>query len=250
MNPIKLIACLLVAATANAQVQSIAGPQQAGLGHQVVVTISNDDTIDAWIDGQYTVTDQLGNVVYTNPAWGSSVSPGTVYFAPWNQVDDFGNPVREGTYRIDVDVPDPWTGLVSIESHTVVVSGKNPSIAPRGVPRIGLARGYQLTATQFPLKQYVMLASLSTTVGIGTCAGTLPLDADPLFMMSLTAPGSTFAGFTGTLDIFGKSISPTLSLPNDPTLVGLPYHLAFVTLDPTSPCPFSSISSVESLVIG
>jgi hypothetical protein len=248
IKPLSLLAALALTTTAQAQLESIVGPQLAAVGTPIQVVVTNDSGSFGFITGFYSVFDSAGNMVYLNPPWPSPIPDGQSYRQVWRQTDGFGNPVGAGVYRIDVDVPDPATGGIIIESHTVTINGSAPSVAPLDVPRIGKTRPYTLHAPGYGGATYVLFASGSSTTGIPTCGGLFPLDGDALFLASLQYT-SIFQNFLGTLSAAGTSSSPMLALPPDPSLSGLPYELAFVVFDPTQSCNIVDISSAEALYI-
>ena len=78
-------------------------------------------------------------------------------------------------------------------------------------------------------RAYLAAASFGALSGIPTPAGRVPLDPDPLFFLSMSAP-ALFSGFTGWLSRSGTA-RLTVNLPNLPNLQGKRFFVAMVTYD-------------------
>ena len=128
------------------------------------------------------------------------------------------------------------------ELHKLVIGGNEAGLGTLGVIRPGTTRQLQLCSPTDPGLPYVLLASLSTSPGLGTCAGVLPLTPDALFLLSLDPASPVFQNFQGSLDSSGSTSAPALALPNNPALSGQSFFLAFLTLDLGQiSCPVSTI---------
>ena len=83
---------------------------------------------------------------------------------------------------------------------------------------------------------YVMGASFGTSPGIPVTSGspptmgTVPLNTDGLFFLSLSTPG-TFINFTGTIG-GGGTANAVILVPNNPSLSGLSFSVAFIVIPP------------------
>ena len=94
-----------------------------------------------------------------------------------------------------------------------------------------------------------MGAALATGPGIPTCAGIVPLAADPLLFLSLDPTNPHFLNFAGVLAPDGAAETSTLALPNIPALVGQSFVLAFVVLEIGPVCPVVRISAPLTVTI-
>lgn len=114
-----------------------------------------------------------------------------------------------------------------------------------GPPAIGTQVGIQIASPLDPGRTYVSPFSLRNAPGIlFPDLRRLRLEPDLLFTLSLHG-GPVFSGTIGVLDPAGAA-KVALALPNEPSLVGLGLHTAFLVLDPSAPlgigrmcCPLS-----------
>ncbi len=123
-----------------------------------------------------------------------------------------------------------------------------------GLPRVGSADqvsvGTTLSinwiATGSPNRAYAAAASfLEGRLPLGSRQ--FPLRLDPLFTLSQQLP-ALFPGFVGTLDSAGTA-SGAVVVPAVPTLAGIPFYVAFVTLAPQSPLGIGDISGAAKISI-
>ena len=145
---------------------------------------------------------------------------------------------------IDVDLP----GTATVQQHWVTIKdGTFATVAPQGVLHTGTDRGFLLESDTDPNELYLMAASLSSTTGVPTCGGTLPLDYDAIMNLSLS--NAAFQGFFGTLDHAGKSLAPSLALPADPNLSGTQLYFAYAVVDMQAACPVRNVSTAQQMTI-
>lgn len=96
---------------------------------------------------------------------------------------------------------------------------------------------------------YVMAASVGDRPGIPLGARRIPLNPDPLFWLSLQGlTGGVMNRFSGYLSARGEARA-WMNIPNDPGLIGLAFHVAFVTLDPAQPFGIGTISEASRVVV-
>jgi len=163
------------------------------------------------------------------------LQPGETMTTYWGQHGLSGQLVSPGTYFLN--------------GQPFQIGATNFGIAPLGSPHPGSSRPLQLCAPNQPNAAYVMAASFSSTNGIALgCGRVLPLDEDLLLAASISG-SHTFPGFIGTLDNLGQTVAPQIVLPPLPSLVGIRFQLAAVTIDPTAPCGIGDISAAVSVVI-
>ncbi len=235
-----LFALLALATAASAQAAATVGPPKAPVGCPITITVSNDGTAGDVVTGvcPYRVFDEIGQPVYTPICILIAIllQPGQTFTAEWEQIDDLGNPVPPGIYRIDVMLEG---GVV--EQHFVEVANVDAALSMLGTSKLGFERDLKLCSPQDPFGIYAAAASLSTA-GIPTCAGTVPLATDALFKVSQQASNGVFLSFAGQLDASGASTQPRVAFPADPVFQGIEFNVAFVVLDLSDPCPVARIS--------
>ena len=122
-------------------------------------------------------------------------------------------------------------------------------VAYVGAPRLGTTRDLALCSPQDAGGIYLAAASFSSSSGIPTCGGTVPLDLDFLLLLSLDPSNPFFLNFTGNLDAFGRSTSPSVLIPNSPSLVGIPLVFGFVVIDLSLACPVARIADPLTVTI-
>ncbi|MGH2652177.1 MAG: hypothetical protein ACRDHK_13325, partial [Actinomycetota bacterium] len=99
---------------------------------------------------------------------------------------------------------------------------------------------------QDPGALYVGAASFGTVPGFDYFGVHVPLNPDALFEISVFHWTGVFNGFLGNLDASGISIAPSLSIPTDASLVGLTFHVGFLTLAPSGlPLRASEASPIQ-----
>ncbi|HYC76580.1 MAG TPA: hypothetical protein VEI02_03030 [Planctomycetota bacterium] len=245
----KAAALLVACATfASAQVTATVGPPTAPVGCPIWISVSNDTPSGIFLSSPcpYVVKDAFGVAIYT-PFCIAIIQPiaaGGTFTTTWPQINDFGIPVGAGNYVVQVNHPGGPTN-VPITISTAATGG----VAQLGTAKIGVTRNLGLCSPGDGGFTYVAAAAFTTTPGIVTCAGTIPLAADALLTLSLTPGNGVFNNFLGTLDATGRSTAPSITVPNLPALVGLSFWTAFVVYDPNAPCQIRSISEATEVFI-
>jgi len=233
---------------ASAQLTASVGPTEAPLGGRVAITMSNDSGVD-YLVGQacpYNVRTLAGSLVYSIdcPTFVATPLPaGEVLTFYWEQLDDTFSPVPAGDYVVDVELPDGTN-----PSFTITIGGTPAGITMLGAPLLGASRALYLSSPGDPGELFGVAASGSTAPGIPTCAGTIPLFPDGVFLASLQ-PSGVFQNFTGALDGLGTSTSPVVSIPTIPSLAGASLSFDFLVLDLAASCPIQTISSPLTVVL-
>jgi hypothetical protein len=121
------------------------------------------------------------------------------------------------------------------------------SVTPGGNPQIGTTLPLALSAPGDGNLNYVAAASLATTPVIPIDWRAVPLAPDAFFVMSLSLP-AVFQNFIGTLNASGNATA-SVAIPNQPALVGVTFHVAFVTLGGPFPSGIKSISGPRAVTI-
>ena len=241
------VALAALASPSAAQIGTSVGPPVAPIGSPITIAFSND-TQASLITGvcPYKVYDSEGVLVHSPGCVAIAIimSPGATLVAEWEQIDDAGQQVPPGKYRIDVEVPE-----IGIVEKFIEIRDVDAGISFLGAPKIGTTRDFALTAPGHPGAPYAMAASAGSLTGIPTCAGTIPLDIDLVFRLSLDPASDAFLDFAGTLDADGRSKEPSLAVPDDVAFVGLDLSFAFLALDFASACPIAAISEPFALTI-
>lgn len=112
---------------------------------------------------------------------------------------------------------------------------------PTGVtPSIGTTYTMQFRAAQPQGTLFVCAASFSAGFGIPIDSRILPLDFDPLFILSLNAAG--LFNFVGGLDASGNGF-PNIVIPNLAYLIGTSFYVGGFTLSPGAPSDIGNISN-------
>ena len=230
-----LVALAFVALAPFAAAQSGVYP----LGCPVPSVLANDTGGNLW----YTpcppwVTDANGNAVYTPFCLQivQLLAPDEVVVSYWNQQDDNGQQVPPGKYIVN--------------GRKVEISASaETALTAHGSPRIGLSRAIELCSPQDPLAFYALAAAGSSAVGIPLGCGLMfPLDLDALLLQSVSNP-NVFPSFIGVLDQDGRTTDPRISVPFQPSLVGIQFDVAFVVFDPNAACGVARVSGTLPLAI-
>ena len=243
-----LLVATLAAGSAQAQLGITVGPELAPVDCPVQITISNDTT-SAFSTGicPFEILDAGGTKVFPGPCIEIAVQipAGDTLVLTWDQTDLAGQPVPPGTYQVNVALADGTTQTTFVTIDPSV----DAALVSLGVTKTGTNRALSLCAPGAGNQTYLAAASLGTSTGIPTCAGTFPLNADGIFQTSVTPGNPFFLNFVGTLDASGHSADPAISVPADASLVGVGFFTGFVTVDPTQPCIVSSISEPLAMTI-
>lgn len=250
-KPLTSLALTLLAAPSAAQMTASAGPNPVPVGCPVSVSLTNDtELIAAIFNCQYVILDESLEVVFTPDCLQLEllVGPlGTVTWL-WPQEDDLGQQVPPGNYFAQIGtITGPVLAPVTIgATETGIFLEGTPAI---GTSEIGLGgRPLVVCSPQDPGETYAVLASFSSSQGIPTCGGTIPLDLDALFTTSLSSSALIPNG-VGLLDSRGYSDAPLVPIPDNANLIGLGFSLAFVVLDTGGGCPIARISDALDLVV-
>lgn len=250
-----LHAVLLASPVAAQEVNTTVGPSPAPTGCPVSITKSFDyPGAGSSSFCPFQVFDLDMNPVY-DPGVGSTcddiqalVGPWGWVTSLWDQRDQSGEFVEPGEYWIQVtyDVGPPTF-------HKVMVGAGEAGLVLEGTPSIyetlgGESRRFRLCSPQDPGANYFLLAALTANTGFDYCGTTVPLDPDPLFLLSL-AQGSVFVNGLGTLNASGSSTAPVFDAPEDTSLVGLSLVAAFVVLDFGLPCPVVRASNPHFMTV-
>ena len=237
---------VLVCSSAVAQVTGHVGPPVAPIGCPITISISNDTNDIYWVGCPlHGVRDAAGVPVLIlgcNAAV-TPMSPGATTTTYWPQTDTSGTQVPPGTYLIDF-----WVGSI-VQTQSVTIGGVDAAISILGAPHVGTTRNVRVCSPQDGGKAFAMAAALSTVPGIATCAGTVPLAPDSLFLLSVDPSNPHFLNFTGTLANDGSSEIPALAIPNIPGLVGQSFVLAFAAVDLSQACPVLRISAPLTVTV-
>ena len=244
-------AVLAPAAGAQGNFNATIGPNPAPIGSPISITVSNDAPfLGSSTFCPYRILDGEMNEVY-DP--GCPDNPGLIgpygwVTATWDQRDQLGEQVPAGFYWVEVsyDIGGPTV-------HPLVLGGTDAGLVFEGTATIGqnfsgTPRNFSLTAPLDGGYPYFLVASVTAETGVSTCAGTFPLDPDLLLGLTLT-PNTLFLNSLGFLDENGNSKAPTFPLNEDPTLVGISIHAAYVVLDLEQACQARRISEPYPLTI-
>jgi hypothetical protein len=236
-------------APAFCQVAVSVGPSPAPVGCAVAISVSNDSGSAIALPNPcpFRVRNESGGAVFTPACDQMAITPvfaGSVFTAMWHQVDDSGNQVPAGMYLVDVLFPG-GTSTTSLMIDAATQAG----IGQVGPTRIGTTRSLWLCAPGSIGLPYLMAASgPAPSGGIRTCAGVVPLEIDPLFEMSLGA-NPFFSNFSGILQEKPTESAPSITVPNEPALIGVKFVIAFVVIDSNAPCVIRTISAPHLIFI-
>lgn len=239
---------LTFAAPLSAQVVATVGPPTSPVGGTVWISVSNDTSSGIFLGSPcpFVVLDTTGNVVFGPfcPAVLQPVAAGGVYTTAWGQTDGSGLQVAPGNYVVRVFLPSGQS------NHTVAItSAVDAGVAQLGAMKIGKTRGLAMTTPADGGFTYVVAAAFAPGPPIFTCGGFIPLATDALLFLSLTPGNGVFANNAGVLDAFGDTTAPTVSIPNQPALVGATFWVAGVVLDFAASCPYRSVTGSLAVTI-
>ncbi|HEX9765481.1 MAG TPA: hypothetical protein VGA36_01870, partial [Nitriliruptorales bacterium] len=205
---------------------------------QVNTTTAGDQVLLA------VAADWVGNVLYV---WEDRSGPDAEVRA--RRFDAFDQPlsgefVLPGSTvgnQTQPSVATDWSGQSIVACWTT--SGVTADVAVRrwrfdalsstGTPQLGQVFPIELDLPSGAGLYRLVLMALGKSTGIPLPDGrTLGLDYDLLFMFILTVPagGGAFTGFSGSVPDGTPDIA-TIAFPNNPSLLGLPLHIAAVSLD-------------------
>ena len=230
---------------------SVVATGQGGPGYQSISTVKFDASgAMVWAD--------LVPDTNSNDGWGTDVvldAGGTAYVTGFKSYQTFSSGLHTVALKYDsvgnllwmdelactgysgsialADAPGGSDSvIVSSGSHVVRVGDEpipistavSPNPAPTGSTIALTFRAYDYTGAM-----YVAAAAFGTTPGIETPHGTFPLNADPLFFLSVAALNETFSGFSGLMPCVGEA-EASIQVPADPALSGLAFYVAFAAV--------------------
>jgi hypothetical protein len=148
---------------------------------------------------------------------------------------------------------DPHPGLlVSLQANGRMVVAAL-SVAPpvtmalRSPPTIGTTVAIDAASPADPGLGYLMPFAAGTDAGITLPdQRVIPLNADPVFVESMTLGNPLFHSTLGALDGNGRATG-YMVIPNLPPLIGLQLHTALVVLDPAAPSLVRRVSRAVAM---
>lgn len=176
----------------------------------------------------------IGGTGYEIPAAIAADAAGNAFVIGLTDSDEKSFPVMVGPdLSYNGDVYDAWVGKISFTS----TFGKF-------VQRVlgGAVCELTFVATGDAGRHFQAASSLGTGP-IAIDSRKLALDLDPLLVASVRGylPG-VLNGYSGRIDSTGTATG-SITFPRHRSLVGVPIHTSFITLDPTAPSGVRSISS-------
>jgi len=146
---------------------------------------------------------------------------------------------------------DRWNAAVAVDYETTWIVFHEtgyPRIKANDTVKFGTTLRVDWIAANSPSKFYKGAASFTERVaGIPFLNRYFPLAVDDLFFLSLVVP-SVFSAFEGTLDTSGTAVG-AVNVPNVPQLAGIPFSIAFVTVDASAPFGIEAISGAWKVMI-
>jgi len=152
----------------------------------------------------------------------------------WNQRDDNGQPVPPALYLWEVYWQDmngrnQTTGTCFEVTTASVILCSSPATWPAGCP-IRMT----FSSPGEPGFAYYGASSLGSSPGIAlTNCRTIPLNVDPLLLLSLCGPPPVFNNYCGVLSAQGTA-PVDLIPPGTPALAGVDVFTSFVTVTPAN----------------
>lgn len=154
--------------------------------------------------------------------------PGQTIGDTWNQQDNAGVQVPDGTYWLKVRYTS--AGTMTDEWFSVEITGDpafpSLTVTPGSGAVIGQTLSLDLSAPGAAGNPYVAAVALTTNQGQSAGSLFVHLDPDFLFSLSITDPANPlFNNLQGLLDGTGSATGIGLNLPNAPALQRLPLHV-------------------------
>jgi hypothetical protein len=226
------------------QLSATVGPSPAPVNGYIAVSIANDTTTTYQLPTpcEFQVRDSNNVVVYDPgcPPIIVTLFPGAVHTVGWLTTG-----FAAGTYFVDVFLPNGTISTIPATLDPAIQAG----LVERGPLRIGTTRGIFMDSPGDGGFDYLMAASgPPVSGGIPTCAGLVPLEMDSLLLLSL-GPNQYFSGFNGTVNPTGQVWTAWVTVPNDPTLIGIQFYLCAVVRDWTAPCVVRTIAAAHLVQI-
>jgi hypothetical protein len=121
-----------------------------------------------------------------------------------------------------------------------------PRVECSATVKFGTALQIKWVATRDAGRIYAAAAAFGES-GLPLGNRLFPLSLDDLFFLSIQTP-VLFNNFSGVLDTNGEALGAVL-VPNVPLLAGIPFSLAFVTVDPNATLTLAALSGPRKVVI-
>lgn len=221
----------------------LAGGPQAARGGCTLIRDANDYRQYSWLN--VAIASVSSGVAWTTPAGTatgslvldpstrgvSGVITGTFNGSPFTRIldgvgDSFEGPMTHPT-RIVIDE----AGILG--SGGIHLDARLTTLRASTTPwRIGQTTTLTLTGRAGELG--VIGAAFDPSPGINTPIGDVMVDIDPLLMFSLDPANGIFTGNVAVVGADGQ-LTATVTLPNDPMLVGYTFFLGGVTLNAGTP---------------
>lgn len=138
-----------------------------------------------------------------------------------------------------------WSGVYQGTRIEQIDSGL-PRVVSAPTVSVGTSLAIQWTAGGSAGEPYLAAASFGET-GVPIGNRFILLTIDSLFTLSINQP-AIFAGMAGTLDGSGNA-NGAVNVPNIAQLSGIPFSLAFITLDVSAPQQVEAISGPKKVLI-
>jgi hypothetical protein len=149
----------------------------------------------------------------------------------------------DGDGDIDLVATSRDGDAVSVLVNRTAGAAPRPLLTPGAAPVIGTRMSILLSSPTDRAHRYACALALGSTPGIPLPDGrTLPLNADPLFVLSLGQLGAIFLDSIGHLDSVGSAFV-RLAIPDLAALRGATIWAASVVVDPIQPFGIGSIST-------
>jgi hypothetical protein len=121
------------------------------------------------------------------------------------------------------------------------------AITPTGISRINSTVNLELFAPNDTNGLFICGTALGNQPGISVDTRRIPVNLDPLLILSLTNP-AIFSNYIGVLDATGHATA-LINIPNRPPLVGVSLYTAFFTIRNGAPSRIGAISDCEVMTI-
>ena len=138
----------------------------------------------------------------------------------------------QGNYQVTFNVTD---GTYS-DSETITITVNNiilQSLTTSGIPHLGNTIDFHILDTLSPNGIHILAFSTATSPGIVLPIGTVPLNPNPIFFLSLFFPN--YVGLTNSQGYLNNGVATaSWTVPNIPTLAYFQVYFAFVIVNPTN----------------
>lgn len=148
------------------------------------------------------------------------------------------------------DDPDDSTCEAGIDDFEIRTYVPPIGLTLVGTPSTGSTVNVAVDAPGDAGSKYILVASRKTWPPVYHGGTLIPVKNDNLFQKSRDPGSKIFWDFTGTLDGAGHSTDPSIRIPANPSLAGLDFYVAAVTLQPGGPPPeIRNVSAPLRIVI-